>query len=398
MADSKVVSLSEAILAAEAERVRSLLRRYLSPRVADAVLEERHAVHGPGQVCLVTILFCDLRGFTAYAERTPPTEVARLLNEFLDEMTQVVFKYDGVLDKYTGDGLIAVFGVPYPQADHAERAVHAAIEMQARHELLGQRWADEGRTSMGLGVGIQSGEVLAGNFGSAHRVDYTVIGHAVNLAARLTAVAPAGQTLLGDATQRLVDGLAETEPIGAASLKNVSIPVQAYRLLGLKPGSSAFCLSCGERIDVNAPVCPNCGIRRDIDHTAASVRDGLLTVARVSSTLTSVHSARGPHLIAVTGPHQGSDFSITFPCAVGREALTNQVVLSLDPSVSRRHAVLRRDETGTVVVADLASQNGTYVNDVPTDVTALHDGDLLTFGRTRLVISGLREMVAHAHP
>jgi pSer/pThr/pTyr-binding forkhead associated (FHA) protein len=100
----------------------------------------------------------------------------------------------------------------------------------------------------------------------------------------------------------------------------------------------------------------------------------------------------------VTGPHQGSDFSITFPCAVGREALTNQVVLSLDPSVSRRHAVLRRDETGTVVVADLASQNGTYVNDVPTDVTALHDGDLLTFGRTRLVISGLREMAAHAHP
>jgi class 3 adenylate cyclase len=398
MADSKAVSLSESILAAEAERVRSLLRRYLSPRVADAVLEERHAVHGPGQVCLVTILFCDLRGFTAYAERTPPTEVARLLNEFLDEMTQVVFKYDGVLDKYTGDGLIAVFGVPYPQADHAERAVHAAIEMQARHELLGQHWADEGRTSLGLGIGIQSGEVLAGNFGSVHRVDYTVIGHAVNLAARLTAVAPAGQTLLGDATQRLVDGLAETEPIGAASLKNVSIPVQAYRLLGLKPGSSAFCLSCGERIDVNAPVCPTCGIRRDIDHTAGSVRDGLLTVARVSSTLTSVHSARGPHLIAVTGPHQGSDFSITFPCAVGREALTNQVVLSLDPSVSRRHAVLRRDETGTVVVADLASQNGTYVNDVPTDVTALHDGDLLTFGRTRLVISGLREMAAHAHP
>ena len=389
MTDAKTVSPSEAILAAEAERVRGLLRRYLSPRVADAVLEERHAAHGPGQVCLVSILFCDLRGFTTYAERAAPLEVARLLNEFLEQMTQVVFKYDGVLDKYMGDGLIAIFGVPYPQPDHAERAVHAALEMQARQEQLVQRWRAEGKAALGMGVGIQSGEVLAGNFGSTQRVDYTVIGHAVNLAARLTAIAPADQILLGNATRQLVDTLAVTEPLGPASLKNVSEPVEAFRLLGLKPGASAFCLECGERIDIDAGNCSRCGARRE-RAVASPTRDGLLTVARMVSTLTSMHAVTGPHLIAVAGPHQGADFPVTFPCALGREALTNQVVLSLDPSVSRRHAVLRREDDGVTVVADLASQNGTYLNDSLIDVAGIRDGDLLTLGRTRLVVSGLR--------
>jgi pSer/pThr/pTyr-binding forkhead associated (FHA) protein len=115
-----------------------------------------------------------------------------------------------------------------------------------------------------------------------------------------------------------------------------------------------------------------------------------MTVARMVSTLTSMRVSRGPHLIAVAGPHQGSDFSVTFPCAIGREALTNQIVLSLDSSVSRRHAVLRRDETGSVIVADLASQNGTYLNDHPVELAEVRDGDLLTLGRTRLVVSGFR--------
>jgi hypothetical protein len=255
-----------------------------------------------------------------------------------------------------------------------------------------QRWRREQRPSVGLGIGIQSGEVIAGNFGSSQRVDYTVIGNTVNLAARLTGVAPAGQILLGGATRQLVDALVETEHLGMPSLKNVSIPVEAYRLLGLRPGSSAFCLQCGERIEIHAAVCPYCGTPRDPAFQASAARDGLMTIARLTSTMASIRGPSGPHLIAVTGPHQGSDFAITFPCAIGREALTNQIVLSLDPAVSRRHAALRRDEAnGSVVVADLNSQNGTYVNDAPVDVALLHDGDLLTIGRTRLVLSGLRD-------
>lgn len=390
MADNHKVSQSEAALAAEAERVRGILSRYLSPRVADAVLGEAHAAHGPGQVRSATILLCDLRGFTRYAETTPPTEVAHSLNEFLNEMTQVVFKYDGMLDKYTGDGLMAVFGAPYAQPDHAERAVHAALEMQARHQHLLQQWAGDRRARLELGIGMQSGEVIAGNFGSAQRVDYTVIGHPVNVAARLTAVAPPGQTLLGEETQRLVAPMIVAEPLGPASLKNVAEPVAAYRLLGLLPGHSAFCLECGGRIPPQSSACPHCGFRRVSTLLPTSSRDGLLTVARVSSTLTTLQRSPGPHLIAVAGPHQGADFAVTFPCAIGREALVNQIVLSLDPSVSRRHAVLHRDEQGAVVT-DLASQNGTFVNDEPVHTGPIRDGDVLNVGRTRLVVSGLRE-------
>lgn len=393
MADAYQVSPSEAALAAEAERVRSILRRYLSPRIADAVLGEAHAAHGPGQVGSATILLCDLRGFTRYAEATPPTEVARSLNEFLNEMTQVVFKYDGVLDKYTGDGLMAVFGVPYAQPDHAERAVHAALEMQARHEHVLQRWSGDRRARLGLGIGMQSGDVIAGNFGSAQRVDYTVIGHSVNLAARLTAVAPPGQILLGEDTRRLVEALAVVEPLGPATLKNVSEPVSAYRLLGLLPGQSTFCLECGGRVPARSSTCPHCGFRR-VPALPPSSRDGLLTVARVSSTLTTLGRSPGPHLIAVGGPYQGADFAISFPCALGREALVNEIVLSLDPSVSRRHAVLHTDTHGAVVT-DLASQNGTFVNDEPVGMGPIRDGDVLTVGRTRLVMSGLREAGSH---
>jgi class 3 adenylate cyclase len=389
MADAETVSRSEAILAAEAERVRGLLRRYLSPRVADAVLEERYAALGPGQICTVTTLFCDLRGFTRFAERTPPLQVAHHLNEFLEQMTQAVFKYEGVLDKCTGDGIMAVFGVPYPQSDHADRAVHVALEMQARHAQLLQRWVEHGTPSLGLGIGIESGEVLAGNFGSSQRVDYTVIGHSVNLAARLTQIAPPAQTLLGEMTRRMVDGLVETEALGDQTLKNVSEPVVAHRLIGLRPGTSSFCLECGARAPTGATTCPQCGARRGTISPTAR-RDGLITVAAISSTLTSMSPASTPHLIAVAGPHQGADFSLLLPSSIGREALTNQIVLALDPSVSRRHAVLRRDEQGTVIVADLQSQNGTLVNDRPVTIAPINDGDVLTLGRTRLVVSALR--------
>lgn len=388
MAETESRPRSEAILEAEAERVRGLLRRYLSPRVADAVLEERHAAHAPAQTFSVSILFCDLRGFTAYAERASPPDVARTLNEFLEQMTQVVFKYDGVLDKYTGDGLIAVFGAPYPQPDHAERSVHVALEMQARHEQLLERWRAERKLPLPLGIGIESGEVLAGNFGSAQRVDYTVIGHAVNVAARLTGIAPGGQILLGETVRGLVDGLAEVEPLGSPALKNVSTRVQAHRLLGLRPGSSLFCLECGERVDVDVAQCPRCQTPKPLSPTTHPARAGLMTVARMASTFTSLPATAELHLITVAGPHQGSDFPVTLPCAIGREALTNQIVLSLDPSVSRRHAVLRRDGDG-LVLADLASQNGTFLNDRRVEAAEVKVGDLVTLGRTRLVVSGL---------
>jgi hypothetical protein len=185
----------------------------------------------------------------------------------------------------------------------------------------------------------------------------------------------------------LIAGVARTEPLGEASLKNVSAPIAAFRLLGVDPHGSAFCLECGVRIE-EALVCPACGTPR-----FSSTRlegNGLLTVAAVQSTYAGLRRSTGPHLIAVAGPYQGADFSITLPCSIGRDALTNQVALSLDPAVSRRHAVLRL-EGNEVVLADLGSHNGTFLNDRSADVTPLQNGDVLLIGHTRLVMSGLKK-------
>jgi class 3 adenylate cyclase len=376
-----VVADRESILRAEDERTRGLLRRQLSPLVAEAVLSEDNPIQGPAQLCDATILFADLRGFTRFAERTPPLEFARFLNEFFGQMTEVVFKYDGVLDKYIGDEVMAVFGVPVAQPDHVERALQAALEMQARHTGLVDSWSNTRSWTPAMGVGIQSGEVLAGTFGSPMRADYTVFGHAVNLAARLTAIAPEQQIVLGDETNRRAAGYAQTEPLGDATLKNVSSRVAAYRLLGVHLNGAAFCVYCGAR-QAGVAACAACG-------TPRMTGSGMLTIASVRSTLTGSPPSLGPHLIGVAGPYQGSDFLIDLPCSLGRDALTNQVVLSLDAAVSRRHAVLR-DEGFEVVLADLASQNGTLLNDQLVGVAPVHNGDVLTIGRSRLVMSGLR--------
>jgi class 3 adenylate cyclase len=383
---------ADSILAAEAERVRALLRRYLSPRVAELVLNEAREVHDIGEAYEVTVLFCDLRGFTGAAEAQPPVTVARRLNEFLDEMTQVIFRYEGMLDKYTGDGLLAVFGVPYPDPHHAHRAIHAAVEMEARHAQILERWSPDGWGELALGIGMDSGEVIAGNFGSAQRTDYTVVGHTVNVAARLTAKAPPGQVLLSERTRRYVEPSVETVPLGTIELKHVAEPVPIYRLLGLKAGSPSNCPVCGSAVDPGAHLCPACGTPLTLLDAPAD-GDGLRTVLAVASTRTTRGRIGSPHLIAVAGPHQGSDFRLELPASIGREALTNQIVLSLDSAVSRRHAAIRA-EGGKVLLADLGSQNGTYVNNRRIDVVTLSEGDMISIGHSRLVVSELDAALA----
>lgn len=392
MADSSAKS----ILATEGERVRALLGRYLSPRVADAVLDEAREVRDIGESSDVSVLFCDLRGFTRVAEAKPPVTVARRLNEFLDEMTQVVFRYEGMLDKYTGDGLLAVFGVPYPDPYHAPRAIHAAMEMEARHARILERWDLDGWGDLGLGIGLDSGEVIAGNFGSTQRADYTVIGHAVNVAARLTAKAPSGQILLSERLRQRVESIIETVPLGTIALKNVVEPMPVCRLLGIKAGSPFICSICGHSVDPNAQLCPTCASPLTLLDAPAN-SNGLRTIAAVASTRTSRGHIGSPHLIAVAGPHQGSDFRLVLPSSVGREALTNQIILSLDSAVSRRHAAIRLEDKN-VLLADLNSQNGTYVNNRRIGTARLSEGDMISIGHTRLVVSELEAAFDRAGP
>lgn len=168
----------------EEKRVRSTMARYMTAEVAEKVLAEGENVLG-GRSQLATVLFSDIRGFTGIAERLGPQETVSMLNDYFSEMVEIVFAHDGILDKYIGDAIMAVFGTPYASPQDADNAVRTAIRMQQVLAGFNERRRFAGHTALEARIGINSGDVVAGNIGSARRMDYTVIGDGVNIAARL---------------------------------------------------------------------------------------------------------------------------------------------------------------------------------------------------------------------
>ncbi|MBI3304788.1 adenylate/guanylate cyclase domain-containing protein [Candidatus Parcubacteria bacterium] len=174
-------------LAASRERrfIRETFSRYVSPEVVAHLLEHPEHLRLGGEVRTLTILFSDIRSFTSISERLAAGELTQLLNRYLTAMSAVILQEGGVLDKYIGDAIMAFWGAPIPMADHAARAVRAALGMQKALEGLNAELAREGKPKIAIGIGINTGEVVVGNMGSQQRFDYTVIGDAVNLASRL---------------------------------------------------------------------------------------------------------------------------------------------------------------------------------------------------------------------
>jgi len=210
---------------------RTALERYLSEPIVEKILAHPDQVRLGGENQTATILFADIRGFTRLAENIPPSEVVELLNEFFSEMTEVIFENGGTLDKYLGDGLMAVFGAPLARPDDAPRAARTAIEMQQALARLNRAGQERGRPQLAIGIGIATGSVTAGNIGSARRMDYTVIGDAVNLAQRFCAVAAGGEILADDSTYRLIDGLLPTERLAPVLVKGRAAAVETYAVL-----------------------------------------------------------------------------------------------------------------------------------------------------------------------
>jgi adenylate cyclase len=219
------------------DQLRQNLERFLSPNVAHALARyvAQHGTLWEAQELVVSVLFADVKGFTALAEHLSPREVQDLLNEYLHEMTDVIFRYNGTVDKYIGDGIMAVFGAPRlpdePADDeHAARAVAAALEMQAaQSRLVGK--LDASKAFM-IRIGVNTGTAYTGFFGTRHRLEYTAIGDTVNTASRLEGQAEPGGVLIGEDTARLVAASFKLQEMGELALKGRQQRVRAYKVLG----------------------------------------------------------------------------------------------------------------------------------------------------------------------
>jgi adenylate cyclase len=219
----------------EAAQVRQLFARYTSEAVVEEILRRGEVVL-TGEKREVTLLFADLRSFTTLAESLPPEEVVALLNRVLGPLSEAVLTCGGTLDKYLGDGLMAVFGAPVARPDDATRAMQAARMMLESMEQLREELREEqaaGRRgevpALRLGVGVNSGWVVAGNIGSKQRTEYTCIGDAVNVAARLCALAGPDEILLGERTREQLGEMAGLQGPFPQQLKGRSQPVPVYR-------------------------------------------------------------------------------------------------------------------------------------------------------------------------
>lgn len=217
----------------ERERIKATFKRYVSEQVADKILGEKVKVTLTGEKRVVTVLFQDIRGFTSISEKMPPEDIVSMLNEYFSHMIDIIFKYEGTLDKFIGDALMAVFGAPISHPDDPLRAVVSAIEMQKVLVSLNEERNKRGVPPIYVGCGVTTGEVVAGNIGSEKRMEYTVIGDTVNLASRIEGNSGRGQILLCESTYNAVKGNIKVKAWEPIKVKGKDKPVQIYEVLGI---------------------------------------------------------------------------------------------------------------------------------------------------------------------
>jgi len=215
------------------EIMRSRLERFHSPQVIEMILkgsqETKDNIMEPKDLT-ATVLFTDIIDFTQLAEQSPPREINIILNQYFSTMTEIIFSYEGTLDKYIGDGMMAVFGAPMEREDDAERAILAAKEM--KRQLAVMMATQEGhRKKFDIRIGINTGRVVAGNIGSPKRMDYTVIGDPVNIASRLESIAKPNQILIGEETYRAVKGKFKIKNIGPKKVKGKRAEIMVYEVM-----------------------------------------------------------------------------------------------------------------------------------------------------------------------
>jgi adenylate cyclase len=238
----------EARVQAQVEELQRLsrLRRFLSPQVADLIVSSGDEGMLEGHRREITVVFCDLRGFTAFAETAEPEDVMGVLAEFHNELGQLVFRFEGTLEWFAGDGIMTIFNDPFPCPDPTLRAVRMALAMQERFRELADGWRKRGY-ALDLGIGIAAGYATLGKIGFEARWEYSAVGSVVNMASRLCDEAQGGQILLGPRAYASVEGAVLAQPIGPLTLKGFHRPVPAFNLLEEKPAAVAVPSDAGNQ-------------------------------------------------------------------------------------------------------------------------------------------------------
>ena len=216
---------------AEIERMRRL-KRYLSPQVAETLLKGDDDVFKSHRR-EITVVFLDLRGFTAFSDSAEPEEVMELLKNYHAEMGKLIFQYEGTLEHFAGDGIMIFFNDPIPCDNHTEKALRMAVDMRARVSELRKEWLKNGY-ELDLGIGLASSYATLGTIGFEGRMDYGAVGNVTNLAARLCDEAKGGQILTNQKTLSKVEDLVDAEPLAELYLKGFARPVAAFNIIKLK--------------------------------------------------------------------------------------------------------------------------------------------------------------------
>jgi class 3 adenylate cyclase len=232
-ADEAAIAIANSRLLEAVERQRTELARFVSPQVAELISSEQGTQLLAGHRAYITCLFCDLRGFTSFAETAAPEDLFDVLREYHGALGRLIPEYGGTLEHFAGDGVMVFFNDPVPLADHELEAVRFALAAQERLAELGKTWRKLG-VMLELGVGIEAGYATLGRIGFEGRYDYGVLGPVTPLAFRLSSAAVGGQILVGQRAFGAVEDAVDAEPMGELELKGFGRPVSAYEIRGLR--------------------------------------------------------------------------------------------------------------------------------------------------------------------
>lgn len=227
---------------AQRRMVTNLFGMHVSPAVVSEILDRddpRGALALRGKRVVATVFYSDIRGFTAMSETMTPEQIYEQLNEYFEAMCDIVFQYGGYVDKFIGDCVMAVFSAPYQTPDDARNAVKSAVRQQQRVLELCERWTAEGKPAFTVGMGINTGEVVMGNLGASSRMNYTVIGDDVNVAARLYNVAKGGEIIISESTYAQCRDIVEADALEPVAVKGKVRPIAIYRVRSLRDGAAA---------------------------------------------------------------------------------------------------------------------------------------------------------------